>query len=227
MTQRSVCRVLLVDDHPVVRLGLKEKLTDTSDLQVVGEAASAAEAIALTDALKPDLVLLDISLPDASGVQVCRQIAASRPQTRILMMSIYDDADLVRGAIAAGAHGYVLKGASVDMLLEAIRFVATGSCFLHPQLIGTVLTEVRESMRGRPRERVRRLSRQEQRILPLVAEGKTNKEIGSELILSDKTVKNYLANMFDKLNVTRRSQAAALYARSLRECSVGAAESMR
>lgn len=227
MVAKPVHRILLVDDHPIVRVGVKERLESTTDLRVVGEAASADEAIALADALKPDLVLLDISLPDASGVQVCRQIVASRPQTRILMMSIYDDADLVRGAIAAGAHGYMLKGASVDMLLEAVRLVAAGSSFLHPQLIGMVLTEVRESMRGKPREQLRKLSRQEQRILPLVAEGKTNKEIGSELILSDKTVKNYLANMFDKLNVTRRSQAAALYARSLRACLVGAAGSVR
>lgn len=223
MVAKPVRRILLVDDHPIVRVGVKEQLASTTDLRVIGEAASAAEAVTLAEALKPDLVLLDISLPDASGVQVCRQIAVSRPQTRILMMSIYDDADLVRGAITAGAHGYVLKGASTDMLLEAVRVVAGGSSFLHPQLIGMVLTEVRKSMCGRPRERVTSLSPQEQRMLPLVAEGKTNKEIGSEMILSDKTVKNYLANMFAKLKVSKRSQAAALYGRSLHERSLGTA----
>lgn len=223
MVAKPVRRILLVDDHPIVRVGVKEQLASMTDLRVIGEAASAAEAVMLAEALKPDLVLLDISLPDASGVQVCRQIAVSRPQTRILMMSIHDDADLVRGAIAAGAHGYVLKGASMDMLLEAVRVVAAGSSFLHPQLIGMVLTEVRKSMCGRLRERVTSLSPQEQRMLPLVAEGKTNKEIGSEMILSDKTVKNYLANMFAKLKISKRSQAAALYARSLHERSLGTA----
>ena len=211
MAPRSVHRILLVDDHPIVRVGVKERLEGTTDLRVIGEAASAAEAVTLAEALEPDLVVLDIGLPDASGVQACRKILASRPGTRILMMSMHDDMVLVRGAITADAHGYVLKGTSADMLLDAIRLVAAGSCFLHPRLIGMVLTEVRESMCGRPRERVTSLSPQEQRILPLLAQGKTNKEIGSEMILSDKTVKNYLANMFAKLKVSGRSQAAALY----------------
>ncbi len=224
MAPRSVHRILLVDDHPIVRVGVKERLEGTTDLRVIGEAASAAEAVTLAEALEPDLVVLDIGLPDASGVQACRKILASRPGTRILMMSMHDDMVLVRGAITADAHGYVLKGTSADMLLDAIRLVAAGSCFLHPRLIGMVLTEVRESMCGRPRERVTSLSPQEQRILPLLAQGKTNKEIGSEMILSDKTVKNYLANMFAKLKVSGRSQAAALYSRSLHERSLGAAD---
>ena len=224
MTPRPVYRVLLVDDHPVVRLGLRERLAGTTDLRVVGEAASSADAIEAADALKPDLVLLDISLPDGSGVHACKQIMASQPDMRILIMSIHDDAALVRSALAAGAHGYVLKDAPADMLIDASRLVASGSSFIHPRLIGTVLKGVREQMGDGPHQQMASLSPQERRILPLVAEGKTNKEIGSALILSDKTVKNYLANMFTKLHVTSRSQAAALYVRALRESSLTTSE---
>lgn len=221
---RPGCRILLVDDHPIVRVGLSEQLAGRRDLRVVGEAGSAAGAIELAAALRPDLVLLDISLPDESGVHACMQIVAGQPGVRILMMSVHDDAALVRGAITAGAHGYVLKDVSADTMLEAIRAVASGSSFIDPRLIGTVLNDVRALMSGGLREGVAGLSRQEQRILPLLAEGRTNKEIGSVLILSDKTVKNYLANMFAKLRIKSRSQAAALYMRSLQVRSCGASE---
>lgn len=220
MVSRSVYRILLVDDHPVVRVGIREQLVSANDLRVVGEAASAADGIAQAAALKPDLVVLDISLPDASGVQACRQIMSHRPAARVLMMSAHDDAVIVRGAIAAGAHGYVLKNASADMLRDAIRTVASGASFLQPQLTGGVLQDVRKLAQGVPPERLASLSPQEHRILPLVAGGSTNKEIGSALRLSDKTVKNYLANMFAKLKISKRSQAAALYARSLQDRSL-------
>lgn len=216
MMQGAVYRVLLIDDHPIVRLGLTERLLGTKDLQVVGEAASAAEGVALAGTLKPDLVLLDIGLPDASGVEACRQIVASQPGQRVLVLSVHDEPAIVRGAIDAGAHGYVLKDAPADMLLEAVRVVASGASFIQFHLISTVLRDVWAQGSPASSERLASLSRQEQRILPLVASGKTNKEIGSVLTLSEKTVKNYLANMFTKLKITTRSQAAALYARSRR-----------
>lgn len=215
MTQQSVYRIVLIDDSRMMRLGLRDQLGGMSDFRVVGEAVSAAEGIELVTQLKPDVVLLDMSLPDLSGVQACRQMLARSPMTRVIMLSMYDDPSIIREAITAGARGYVLKDAPIDLWLDAIRRVASGDAYIQPQLIALVLREVHAMANGLSSKGLADLSPQEQRLLPLLAEGKTNKEIASALALSDKTVKNYLSNIFSKLGITRRTQAATLYARAL------------
>lgn len=216
MASRSSYRIVLVDDHPVVRLGLREQLTSVPEVSIIGEAASVSEAVTLAERLKPDLALLDVHLPDGSGVRACRRMLEAVPGLRVLIMSVHDDPLVVRAAISAGAHGYIMKDAPADVWRYAIRAVLSGASFLHPRLVGAVLQDLRGMGEESPQRRLDSLSPQERRILPLVAEGKTNKEIGSHLSLSEKTVKNYLANMFTKLRVTRRSHAAALYMRDRR-----------
>lgn len=213
--QERVYRVVLIDDSRMVRLGIREQLARATEFCVVGEAMSAAEGSELVLGLNPDLVLLDSRLPDLSGVEACRQMVAREPSRLIVMLSIHDDPGLVHEAIAAGAQGYVLKDAPVAMWVEAIRRVARGGALLTPQLTGLVLEEVQHMANGLSSKSLAALSPQEYRLLPLVAEGKTNKEIATALDLSDKTVKNYLANIFSKLGITRRTQAATLYARAI------------
>lgn len=215
MEQQSFYRIVLIDDNRMVRLGIREQLVKATDFRVIGEAVSAAEGIELVDQVQPDLVLLDSRLPDRSGVEACRLMVAREPARRVLLLGIQDDPAVVQEAIVAGAQGYLLKDAPVDMWLDAIRRVASGHSFLPPQLIGRVLKEVQDMANGFSSRSLAALSPQEYRLLPLVAEGKTNKEIASALALSDKTVKNYLANIFSKLGITRRTQAATLYARAL------------
>ena len=217
MSNRSSIRVVLIDDHPVVRAGVREHLASAKDLRIVGEGGSVVEALTLATALKPDLMVLDLTLPDGSGVDACRQILRLMPDIRILMMSIHDDPVVVRAALTAGAHGYVMKDVAGEQLVNAIRMILAGHSFLQPRLMGPVLHALRDTMNGVFSRGLAALSPQERRILPLLAEGKTNKEIGVELTLSEKTIKNYLANMFTKLQVTKRSSAAALYARGQRQ----------
>lgn len=226
MANQPFCRIVLIDDSPMVRLGIREQLRMAEDFRIVGEALSAAEGIELVEQLKPDLVLLDIRLPDLSGVEACRKMMAHEPARRVLMLSIQDDPAIVHEAIAAGAQGYLLKDAPVGMWLNTIRRVAGGVALFHPQLIGLVLKEVQDMANGLSSKSLAALSPQEYRLLPLVAEGKTNKEIASALALSDKTVKNYLANIFSKLGITRRTQAATLYARALPSGSMSSGHCM-
>ncbi len=215
MERQSFYRMVLIDDSRMVRLGIREQLLTATDLRVVGEAMSAEEGIELVAQLNPHLVLLDSRLPDLSGVEACRQMVARDPARRVLMLSIQDDPTVVQEALAAGARGYLLKDAPVDTWLDAIRRVASGEVLFQPHLLGMVLREVHDMGNGLSSKSLTALSQQEYRLLPLVAEGKTNKEIASALDLSDKTVKNYLANIFFKLGITRRTQAATLYARDL------------
>lgn len=215
MEQERFYRVVLVDDSRMVRLGIREQLARTTEFRVIGEAMSAAEGSELVLRLNPDLVLLDSRLPDLSGVEACRQMVARDPSRLVVMLSIHDDPAFVHEAIAAGAQGYVLKDAPVAMWVDAIRRVAGGEAMLKPQLTSLVLEEVQHMANGLSSNSLAALSPQEYRLLPLVAEGKTNKEIASALDLSDKTVKNYLANIFSKLGITRRTQAATLYARAI------------
>lgn len=204
-------RVLLVDDHEIVRVGLRTVLSQHRSIQVVGESATVEGAIRQAAKLKPDVVLMDVRLPDGSGVDACRDILASFPAIRVIILTSYADDDSVLAAVLAGAHGYVLKEIDSTSLTSAIRAVSEGRSILDPAVTDRALAWLRGLAAGKDMPGVEKLSPQEERVLALVAEGKTNKEIATALDLSDKTVKNYLANIFHKLRITRRSQAAALF----------------
>ncbi|MDA2910889.1 response regulator transcription factor [Nitrospiraceae bacterium AH_259_D15_M11_P09] len=201
-----------MDDHEVVRLGLRTVLGRDPSIQVVGEAGTMAAAVEVCLRLMPDLVLMDVRLPDGSGVEACREIRSARPQTRVIFLTSYADEDAVLATIAAGADGYLLKEIDGEGLLRAIKTVVGGQSILDPAITQRVLRQMHSLSRVADDESPE-LSAQEQRVVALVAEGKTNKEIAAALGLSDKTVKNYLANVFQKLHVTRRSQAAAYFVR--------------
>jgi len=209
-------RLLVVDDHEIVRKGLRSVLANAHGVEVVGEAAGVAEAISEAIRLTPDVVLMDVRLQDGTGVEACREVLASRPATRVLFLTSFSDEDAVLAAVFAGASGYLLKEIGAGALLTAIASVAAGHSILDPVAV-RAMTEKMNAMAGRGAESEGdALSPQERRVLALVARGKTNKEIGATLGLSDKTAKNYLSNIFQKLRVTRRSQAAAIYTSKLR-----------
>lgn len=205
-------RLMLVDDHEIVRLGLRALLEGQPDLQVVAEAATAAEALAVAEQCRPELILMDVRLPDASGVEACREIRGRQPQVRVIMLTSYPDDSAVVASIMAGASGYVLKQTRGRALLEAIRTVAAGGSLLDPAVTEKVLERIRAAA-GSTTDRFGQLSSQERRILALLAEGRTNRQIGEALHLSSATVKNYVSEIFGKLGVARRAEAAALYAR--------------
>jgi DNA-binding NarL/FixJ family response regulator len=208
----SPLRLLIVDDHEVVRAGLRMLLKRWPNIDVVGEAGTAAEGVEQSRNSEPDVVLMDMRLPDGTGVDACREIRASSPQTKVVFLTAFADDDAVMSAIFAGADGYLLKEIAGDALVNAIETVARGHSILDPLVTRAVLDGMRSmSVPGEP-ARQTSLSPQEQHVLALVAEGKTNKEIAADLGLSYKTVKNYLSNVFQKLQVSHRSQAAALYA---------------
>lgn len=206
-------RLFMVDDHEVLRIGLRTLFQEADGFQVVGEAGTMAQAVIDAARLKPDVVLMDVRLPDGSGVEACRTIRADRPEARILFLTSYADDDAVLATILAGAHGFLLKEVSSDELLRAVRTVASGQSILDPAVTHRVLARVQSLSVPSPEPKGEALSPQEQRVLALVAEGKTNKEIAAMLNLSDKTVGNYLSNVFQKLQVTRRAQAAAYFTR--------------
>jgi two-component system, NarL family, response regulator DevR len=205
-------RLMIVDDHEVLRLGLRTLFSEADGFQVVGEAGTMAAAVAGAIRLKPDIVLMDVRLPDGSGIEACREIRASSAETRVLFLTSFADDDAVLGTILAGADGFLLKEVSSDELLHAVKTVASGRSILDPAVTQRVMRQMK-SLSVPAKEEKSELSPQEQRVLALVAEGKTNKEIAVDLQLSDKTVGHYLENIFQKLQVSRRSQAAALYAR--------------
>ncbi len=205
--------VLLVDDHEVVREGLRSVLKRERGIEVVGEAGSAEEAIAQAARLGPDVVVMDVRLPDRSGVEACREIRSADPNVRIIMLTSYADEEAVFSSILAGASGYLLKQIRGQELVRAIEAVASGQSLLDPGVTQKVLERMRRLAADRPADEMTQLSPQERKVLALVAEGKTNKEIAVALGLSDKTVKNYLSNVFEKLNLSRRSEAAAYFAR--------------
>lgn len=205
-------RLLLVDDHKVVRAGLRTFLGGTAHIRVVGEAETMASAVTEAVRLKPDIVLMDVRLPDGSGIEACREIRTARPETRVLFLTSFADDDAVLATMFAGAAGYLLKEIDENALIRAVETVAAGQSILDPAVTSRLLTKIQERT-GPAEGGGAGLSPQELKVLALVAEGKTNKEIGAALGLSDKTVRNYLSNIFQKLQISRRSQAAALYAR--------------
>jgi DNA-binding NarL/FixJ family response regulator len=204
-------RLLLVDDHEVVRMGLGTLFHRAGTVQVVGEANSVASAVSEAIRLRPDVVLLDLRLPDGSGVEACREILGTCPGTHVVFLTSFADEDAVLSTTFAGAKGYLLKTIGGTALVHAIQAIAGGQSILDPAVTGSVLARMRSlSMLNTDGQSIT-LSPQERRILPLVADGKTNKEIATALGLSDKTIKSYLSNIFDKLQVTRRSQVAAMF----------------
>jgi len=205
-------RLLIVDDHEIVRVGLQMLLKRWPEIEVVGEATTAAEGIAQARNLSPDVVLMDMRLPDGSGVDACREIRAACPAARVVFLTAFADESAVVSAVFSGADGYLLKEIGGEALVSAIKTVAQGQSILDPAVTNAVLDHLRSI--STPGDMVRsELSRQEQQVLALVAEGKTNKEIAAALGLSYKTVKNYLSNVFQKIQVTHRSEAAAFYVR--------------
>ena len=204
-------RLLVVDDHKVVRLGLQTLLNRHGGIQVVGEAGTVAAAVSETARLRPGVVLMDVRLPDGDGFEACRQIRKSQPEVRVLFLTSYADEEIVLKSIDAGADGYLLKEIDEDNLVRAIKNVAAGHSILDPAVTRRVLERVKNTDTASTNDELESLSVQERRVLALVAEGKTNKEIGLALGLSDKTIKNYISNILDKLNLTRRSQAAAFF----------------
>ena len=206
-------RVLVVDDSELVRSGLRTLLGSYPDIEVIGETDSAAGALREVQALRPDLVLLDLRLPDGDGCDVCRRILRDRPECRVLVLSSKLDARSVSEAITAGAHGYLIKDIDGPGLVQGIMDVAAGRTVLAPAITSQVMQLMRTSQHQESlRKRFDSLSAQERRVLEHVARGLTNKEVAAELGLSEKTVKNYLSNLFEKLQIARRSQAVALYA---------------
>jgi DNA-binding NarL/FixJ family response regulator len=206
-------RLLVVDDHEVVRQGLVSLLERREHFQVVAEAGTAAEAVEMARKFEPDLVVMDVRLPDGSGIEACREIRSEFPATRVVILTSYPDEEAVLSAIIAGASGYLLKQIRGRDLVSALESVGRGESLLDPAVTEKVLDRVRRIATGTYTDELAQLTQQEQKILLLVAEGKTNKEIASEVFLSDKTVKNYVSSILSKLNLERRAQAAAFVAR--------------
>lgn len=204
-------RIFLLDDHEIVRRGLAELLTLEPDIEVVGEASSAAEALHRIPAARPHVAVLDVRLPDGSGVEVCREIRSQLPDTRCLMLTSYADDEALFNAIMAGASGYVLKDVRGTDLLSAVRAVAAGQSLLDPVATQRVLDRLRNA--EQVDDRLGALSDQERRILELIGEGMTNRQIGQTMHLAEKTIKNYVSSLLAKLGMERRTQAAAFVAR--------------
>jgi len=205
-------RLLIVDDHEVVRQGLASLLDRRPNFQVVAEAGTVEEAVAQARRHRPDIVVMDVRLPDGSGVEACREIRAELPETRVVMLTSFPDDEAVLSAIVAGAAGYLLKQIRARDLVSALEAVGRGESLLDPAVTEKVLARVRQIASGEIHDELAGLTPQERKILMLVAEGKTNKEIAGEIFLSDKTVKNYVSSILAKLNLERRAQAAAFVA---------------
>jgi DNA-binding NarL/FixJ family response regulator len=203
--------VFLLDDHEIVRKGVRDLLEAEADIVVVGEAGTAESALARIPALRPDVAVLDVRLPDGDGVNVCREIRSRMPQVACLMLTSFGDDEALFDAIMAGAAGYVLKQIRGTDLVGAVRTVASGQSLLDPQAASKVMARMRD--RAHQSDPLAGLTEQERRILELIGEGLTNRQIGEQMFLAEKTVKNYVSSLFVKLGMERRTQAAAYAAR--------------
>jgi len=206
-------RVVLVDDHEVVRNGIKALLEETPNVSVVGEAGTVKDAIARVEWARPDVVIMDVRLPDGSGIEATREIRARLPKTQVLMLTTFADDEALFASIMAGAAGYVLKQIKGADLVRAVQTVGSGQSLLDPAVTKGLLDRLRKGKHLLKDERLARLSAQEERILEMVADGRTNREIGDKLHLAEKTVKNYVTSILSKLEVARRAEAAAYLAR--------------
>ncbi|HYO38587.1 MAG TPA: response regulator transcription factor [Nocardioidaceae bacterium] len=206
-------RIYLLDDHEVVRRGLRDLLESDGDIAVVGESGSAAEATSHIPALRPDVAVLDARLPDGSGIDVCRDVRSVDPTIAALILTSYDDDEALFSAILAGAAGYVLKQITGHDLVDGVRRVAAGHSLLDPSLVTRVLERVRSGAEEHPE--LATLTDQERKVLVLIAEGLTNRQIGERMFLAEKTVKNYVSSVLSKLGLERRTQAAVLASRLL------------
>ncbi|WP_406365957.1 response regulator [Streptomyces sp. NBC_00645] len=213
MRENGKITVFLLDDHEVVRRGVHELLSFEDDIEVVGEAGTAADALVRIPATRPDVAVLDVRLPDGSGVEVCREIRSGDDAVKCLMLTSYADDEALFDAIMAGASGYVLKDIRGTELLAAVRDVAAGKSLLDPVATARVLERLRDGGGARSDDRLARLTDQERKILDLIGEGLTNRVIGERLHLAEKTIKNYVSSLLSKLGMQRRSQAAAYVAR--------------
>ena len=214
-SQPGRIRVFLLDDHEVVRRGLRGLFESEAGFEVVGESGSAKDAEARIPALRPDVAILDGRLPDGSGVDVCRQVRSVDPSIRVIILTSYDDDEALFASIMAGAAGYLLKQIIGNDLLDTVRKVASGQSLLDPAVTQRVLERLRDGDDSEPAE-LRSLTPQERRILELVTEGLTNRQIGEQLFLAEKTVKNYVTSILSKLGMQRRTQAAVLASKLLR-----------
>jgi len=198
-------RIFLLDDHEIVRRGLRDLLETQPDFEVAGEASTGEEAIRRAPAVRPDLAVLDMRLPDISGIEVCRELRAILPNLRCLMLTADADDEALYAAILAGANGYILKQIKGAELITAIRLIARGQSLIDPALTAGVLDRLRGPQQD---ERLSKLSSQERRVLDLIIECKTNRQIGAEMYLAEKTVKNYVSNLLGKMGLTSRTEAA-------------------
>ncbi|MBM4364143.1 MAG: response regulator transcription factor [Deltaproteobacteria bacterium] len=204
-------RVMLCDDHEVVREGIRSLIARQPNMAVVGEASSVAEAIDTAAKARPDVIVMDVRLPDGSGVEACRTIREARPEARVIMLTSYADDEALFASIVAGASGYLLKQTRGQAVADAITAVASGRSLLDADVTGKVLERLRKGKDEDPA--LASLTEQERKVLEQLAEGKTNREIGEVLFLSEKTVKNYVSRILDKLGLSRRAEAAAYMAR--------------
>ncbi len=205
-------RVFLLDDHELVRRGISALLNAEDDMEVVGEASTTSQARGRIRATRPDVAVLDVRLPDGSGIDVCRDIRSNLPDTRCLMLTAYDDDEATYAAVLAGASGYVIKDIRGSGLVDSVRAVAAGRSLLDPALNRRVVKRINDSHEADPR--LESLTMRERQVLPLIAEGLTNREIGERLGLAEKTVKNYISGLLSKLGLQRRTQAAVLHLES-------------
>ena len=204
-------RVFLLDDHEIVRRGVRELLEAEDDIEVVGEAGTAEEALNRIPPTRPEVALLDVRLPDGNGVEVCREVRSRHPEVACIMLTSFSDDEALVQAVVAGASGYLLKQIRGTDIVDAVRRVASGQSLLDPALVDRIRVQFRRD--SAEDERLARLTNQERRILALIAEGMTNRQIGAEMHLAEKTVKNYVSNLLAKLGMERRTQAAVFAAR--------------